>query len=130
MPRNLGRVLVVEDDPDLVAVLEYALRRAGAEDVVVARDGFAALSLARRKNPDLILLDLMIPGVDGLEVARHLRAGPPVVTAPIVFITAATSAFRDRTPEECGAIGLLPKPFDAATVARDLLRLLERHAGG
>jgi DNA-binding response OmpR family regulator len=129
MPTELGRVLVVEDEPDVASVLEFALRRAGATDVIVAGDGDTALLLARALQPDLILCDLMIPGIDGLEVATRLREAP-AVAAPLIFVTAAAgTAFRVRTPEDYGAIGVLPKPFDVSKLGAQVKEMLEKAQG-
>lgn len=121
-----ARVLVIEDEPDVAAVLRFGLEAAGAREVVVASDGRDALAVARRDAFDLILCDLMLPGLDGLEVCRRLREGEPVVDAPVIFVTAAASvAFRGRTPRDYGAIGVLPKPFDVVRLGADIRALLE-----
>ena len=127
MPPSLGRVLIVEDEPDVAAVLEYALLRAGATEVLVATDGLFAIELAGRELPDLILCDLMLPGLDGLEVATRLRAPGSNVHAPIVFVTAAAhTAFRAKPPSDYGAIGVLAKPFDVHRLGEQILELLAR----
>ncbi|MCB0116611.1 MAG: response regulator, partial [Caldilineaceae bacterium] len=78
------KILVVEDEPALVDTLEYALSRQGYA-VVVARDGITALDMARGQKPDLILLDVMLPGLDGFEICRVLRQE---MNVPILILTA------------------------------------------
>lgn len=81
------RVLVVDDEPDLVDLLQYNLEREGYE-VVIARDGVQALAEAERSEPDLIVLDVMMPGLDGLEVARRLRQNAHLRATPLLMLTA------------------------------------------
>src|SRR5688572_10759034 len=81
------RILVVDDERDLVDLIAYNLGRNGY-DVLTASDGHAALELARRESPDLVILDLMLPGLDGTEVARLLRADPTTAAIPVILLTA------------------------------------------
>src|SRR5437764_560114 len=85
--RGRKRVLVVDDEKDLVDLISYNLRRNGY-DVLSATDGNAAIDLAARETPDLILLDLMLPGIDGTEVARRLRADSRTAPIPVIMLTA------------------------------------------
>lgn len=120
-----ARVLVIEDEPDVAAVLRFGLEAAGAREVVVSGDGHEGLALARKGTFDLVLCDLMLPGLDGLDVCRRLRAGEPVVDAPVIFVTAAAGqAFRARTPADYGAVGVLPKPFDVVRLGADIAAIL------
>lgn len=101
------KVLVVEDDPTLLDTLEYNLQR---EQYVVhtATDGVAALEVARREHPDLIVLDLMLPGLDGLEVCRILRQE---MTVPILMLTARSDEIDKVVGLEVGADDYMTKPF-------------------
>src|SRR5688572_16721951 len=81
------RVLVVDDEKDIAELITYNLRRQGF-DVVNAFDGNEALELATRESPDLILLDLMLPGLDGIEVARRLKADSRTAPIPVIMLTA------------------------------------------
>lgn len=130
MGNELGRVLIIEDDPDVADVLEFALSRAGYT-VFIVDDGRAGLAAARSMRPDLILCDLMLPGLDGLRLARALREGDAPVTTPLIFITAAAAyAFGSRRPTEFGACGVLEKPFDVRTIEADIRGLLALRADG
>ncbi len=103
-----GTVLVVDDDPSIVDFLETALEDEGY--IVRAAVNGAALPLARQLQPDVILLDIMMPGMDGVEVSRRLRADPVTAGIPIVVMSA-----QDRLRATSGTMLVddrLPKPFD------------------
>ena len=102
-----GTVLVVEDDATLAAALRYQLERSGYT-VLVAADGGRALELARRERPALILLDVMLPGMDGLEVCRRLRTES---TVPIIMLTARVEEIDRVVGLEVGADDYITKPF-------------------
>ncbi len=98
---------MVEDEPALLDTLEYSLTRQGYE-VIVANDGRLALELVRSEHPDLIILDLLLPGVDGLEVCRTIRKTDAV---PIIMLTALTSEIDKVVGLEVGADDYVTKPF-------------------
>ncbi|MGD8488954.1 MAG: response regulator, partial [Anaerolineae bacterium] len=100
-------VLVVEDDLTLLETLEYNLSGEGYQ-VLTAADGLAALDVARENKPDLIVLDLMLPGLDGFEVCRILRRE---MTAPILMLTARAGEVDRVVGLEMGADDYLVKPF-------------------
>ena len=85
---RLGRVLCIEDDADVLTVLSFALRRHGAEAVETATDGVTGIAKARTFQPDLVLCDLMMPGVDGFEVLRRFRSRPEGRAVPVVIFSA------------------------------------------
>jgi DNA-binding response OmpR family regulator len=103
----VAKILVVDDEPTLVATLDYNLRREGHE-VVIARDGEAALELARISEPELVLLDVMLPKLDGFEVCRALRRSSMV---PILLLTAKDSEIDKVVGLEIGADDYITKPF-------------------
>ena len=107
-----GRVLIVDDDADTVGLLSAAMRQIGFTPLVAA-DGYEALALARRHRPDLILLDLRLPGMDGYEAVTHLKRDAVTQTIPIVAISAhAANAEEERKRLiALGAVSFLPKPF-------------------
>ena len=102
-----GAVLVVEDDGTLAAALRYNLERAGYI-CLLAGDGARALELARRERPALVLLDVMLPGIDGLEVCRRIRAES---TVPIIMLTARVEELDRVVGLEVGADDYVTKPF-------------------
>jgi len=83
----IRKILVVDDEPDIVELLKYHLEREGFR-VLAAFDGREALELTVKEHPDLLILDLMLPGLEGLEVCRRLRRDPTTVSLPILMLTA------------------------------------------
>ena len=118
-----SRILVVDDEPDLVELVRHHLVREHYE-VVTAGDGETALAEARRKLPDLVVLDLMLPGIDGLEVCRRLRADPRTEHIPIVMLTAKGEESDAVIGLSQGADDYVRKPFGIKElVARIATRL-------
>jgi len=119
------RVLIVDDEPNIVLSLQFLLSREGYE-IDIARDGESALELAARMPPDLVVLDLMLPGLDGYEVCRRLRASPATAATKIVVVTArAREAERVRGLEE-GADAYVTKPFSTRELIATVGRFLGR----
>ena len=116
------KVLVVEDESALVETLRYNLLREGYE-VVTATDGIAALEVARTENPDLILLDIMLPQLDGLEVCRILRRE---MNVPIIMLTARTDEVDRVVGLEMGADDYVTKPFSMRELMARVKALLRR----
>ncbi len=116
------KVLVVEDDLTLMDTLEYNLSRQGYE-VFTAADGRAALEMARQKKPDLIVLDIMLPGLDGFEVCRILRQE---MTVPILMLTARVDEVDKVVGLEVGADDYLTKPFSMRELLARVKALLRR----
>nr|WP_262907904.1 response regulator transcription factor [Hymenobacter sp. 15J16-1T3B] len=119
--------MVVDDDPDIVELLEYNLRKEGYE-VATASDGRKALEVAPQFGPDIILLDVMMPNLDGIAACRELRAMPRFKDTYILFLTARSEEFSEVAAFDAGADDYLSKPIKpralmsrlAAVVRRDL----------
>lgn len=123
----MARILIVEDDPLLAASLKRALGYEG-HDITIAGDGFTALDLSRHRPPDLILLDLMLPGMDGIEVCRRLRDSSDL---PILMLTARDGVADRVHGLDSGADDYLVKPFaheELMARIRTLLRRQQPHA--
>jgi DNA-binding response OmpR family regulator len=116
------KVLVVEDEPTLLETLEYNLARQGYE-VCTAADGLTALEVARRERPDLIVLDILLPGLDGFEVCRILRRETSV---PILMLTARAAEVDKVVGLEMGADDYLTKPFSMRELLARVKALLRR----
>jgi|RhiMetdeSRZDD1v2_1073273.scaffolds.fasta_scaffold392409_1 DNA-binding response OmpR family regulator len=120
--RSTCRILVVDDEAAVTDLLAYNLRKAHY-DVLIAADGRAALQLAQEANPDLILLDLMIPEVDGLDVCRELRKSSSV---PIIMITARGEEIDRVVGLEIGADDYVTKPFSVRELMARVKAVLRR----
>ena len=114
-PRSAGLVLIVDDVPDNLAVLHDALDAAGYT-VLVATGGAGALQRAAQADPDIVLLDAVMPGIDGFEVARRLKAGPETAHIPIVFMTGLTETEHVLAAFEAGGVDYITKPIRAPEV--------------
>ncbi len=104
------KVLVVDDEPDLLKLLAFLLRHEGYE-VISARDGMGALEAAQRERPDLILLDVVLPDMDGREVCRRLRNSPATAGTPIWMVSARTQNADIEQSLQAGADKHVAKPF-------------------
>ena len=120
----MTRVLIVEDEPDLADPLAYLLRREGY-DVEMAEDGPAGLTAYRERGADIVLLDLMLPGMPGTEVARQLRAGSNV---PIIMLTAKDSEVDIVVGLELGADDYITKPYSSRELLARMRAVLRRMA--
>jgi len=119
------RILVVEDDADIAQLVELYLGRAGFQVGVVA-NGSEAVGRIRRDRPDLIVLDLMLPGLDGLEICRTLRADATTAAIPIVMLTARAEEADRVAGLELGADDYVTKPFSPKELVARVKALLRR----
>src|SRR3982075_4588578 len=130
--RDPARILVVDDIPDNVEILRMRLGSLGYE-VVVAEDGEQALAVVRETPPDLILLDIMMPKIDGLEVVRRLKADATLPFIPVILVTAKASPTDVVAGLDAGGDDYLSKPIEHCAMvarARATLRLKALHDGG
>lgn len=123
---NLGRLLMVEDEPDLVAVLLPGLERAGYA-VSVAHDGEEGLAKARKEKPDLILLDVMMPKMNGYQVCRELKQNSETKKIPVIMLTARSQESDRFWGKETGAEEYLIKPYDTTQLLEKIAGLLVQH---
>jgi DNA-binding response OmpR family regulator len=122
-------VLVVDDEKDLVELVSYNLQRSGY-NVITAGTGTEALELARTHKPDLMVLDLMLPGIDGTEVARRLKADPITSGIPIVMLTAKGEETDVVVGLTLGAEDYVTKPFSMKILLARLTNVLRRSEAG
>jgi len=121
------QILIVDDEPNIVISLEFLMRREGFE-VTVARDGEEALGSIAAKRPDLVLLDVMMPKINGFEVCERLRANPALADMRIVMLTAKGREAEINKGLSLGADGYITKPFstrDLVVQVKNLLGLEE-----
>ncbi len=124
MPKD--SILIVEDDDDIVELLAFNLQGAGFA-TETAKDGYEALTKARRTPPAGIILDLMLPGLDGFEVCKELKRDPKTAAAPIIMLTARGEEVDRIVGLELGADDYVVKPFSPRELILRLRAVLKRH---
>jgi DNA-binding response OmpR family regulator len=125
--RERGTILVVDDDADIVRFVEMNLRLEGYR-VLVAHDGLQALEMVAAEVPDLVLLDVMMPGFDGIEVTRRLRSDSRTATLPVIMLTAKTMTADRVLGLTTGADDYILKPFDTLELVARVRSTLRRNA--
>lgn len=125
MSLNRSKILLVDDEPSIVKMVGRRLEVEGYE-VVVAMDGQEALLKIRDQKPDLIILDLMLPKVNGYEICTTLKNNPQTQQIPVVMFTAKTQNRDERLGMECGADAYVRKPFKAQELLEQVQTLLKR----
>ena len=119
------QILVVDDSEDMRVLLEQLLEGAGYR-VVFAEDGQASLTQAKRHHPDLVLMDLSLPDMDGWEAVRHLRKMREFATIPIIAVTAHVSPREAERAMAAGCTAHIGKPFDTRVLLQEVARLLTK----
>jgi CheY-like chemotaxis protein len=128
MSQVLNRILYVEDDPDIQAIAIMVLETINGFTLEACSSGSEALAKAVQFKPDLVLLDVMMPGMDGPETLKGLRQFPELATTPVVFMTAKVQPQEVAAYLALGAVGVIAKPFDPMTLAQELSDIWSRHA--
>jgi two-component system alkaline phosphatase synthesis response regulator PhoP len=117
------RILAVDDEPHILKLVAFSLRSGGYE-VLEATDGLSAISVAQAERPDLVLMDVMMPTLDGYEACRRLKADPATADIPVIMLSAKTQAAEHKTGYDVGAADYISKPFtpkDLVAHVRELL---------
>jgi two-component system phosphate regulon response regulator PhoB len=122
-----AKILVVDDEPDALELVTFNLKEAGY-DVITAADGAEAIKLARTQGPHLVVLDLMLPEVEGLEVCKIMRRDPQTASIPIVMLTAKAAEIDRILGLELGADDYVTKPFSPRELVLRVKRLLRPEA--
>ncbi len=123
---NISTVLLAEDDADIQKLVRMSLCFRGVKEVVIAENGEDCLALVSKVKPDVILLDVMMPRMDGFETCRRLKANPETRSIPVIFLTAKAQQFEVKQGLEVGGLGYLIKPFDSMTLHDEILTLLNK----
>ena len=118
------KILLAEDDPSISTVTSLALQKLGHHEVFVVTNGLQAVEQATANQYDLILLDSMMPGLDGISVCRKLKQEQNIC-APIIFLSAKSQDYDIVQGMECGAIGYIVKPFDPRTICQRIDEILD-----
>jgi DNA-binding response OmpR family regulator len=124
-----GKILVIEDDPTSLRLIEYALKQRGYQ-VLTTLNGLEGIITAQKEEPDLIMLDIMLPGIDGFEVCRRLHAGSQTARVPILIISAKTQKEDINAGFRAGADDYLPKPASPTEILNRVESLLARKISG
>ena len=119
------KILYVEDEPDIQAIAKIALETIGGFTVRICSSGREALETIGEFNPDCILLDVMMPGMDGPTTLKALRQLPGFATTPVVFMTAKVQPREVAEFKALGALDMIAKPFNPMTLASTLRQILE-----
>jgi DNA-binding response OmpR family regulator len=122
-----AKILAVDDEPELTDLMHYHLVRAGHE-VTTAANGWEAIHAVRASRPDIILLDLMLPDLDGFGVCEILRRDPATATIPIIIVSAWASTDSRNLGLELGALDYITKPFSPPELVARVNRLLHARA--
>ena len=123
----LKKILYAEDDPDILEIATMALETIGKFTVESYTSGNGALEAAPRFQPDLILLDVMMPGIDGPGVLKALRRLPGLDMTPVVFMTAKAMQDEVERFKNMGAMDVITKPFDPVVLCDKILEIWEKH---
>jgi DNA-binding response OmpR family regulator len=125
----MATILVVDDDVDVITTIKKSLTRAGYQ-VTCAATSHAALQILLSQRPDLVLLDIAMPGIDGIELCRHLRANPITQGLPVLFLTVSGDMQSKTAAFNAGADDYLVKPFDLQELNLRVKALLLREEPG
>ncbi|MCH7979271.1 MAG: response regulator [Acidobacteria bacterium] len=120
----IRKVLLAEDDEDIQKVAQISLQFRGGWEVDLATNGEECLAKAAQNRPDLILLDCMMPQMDGYEACRRLKQDPSLRDIPVIFLTAKSQEREVKKGLSLGAVGYLIKPFNPMTLAEEIQQIL------
>ena len=118
------RILIVDDDERIREVVRMCLIKVAKWQVIVAASGLEAIQAATVEQPDAILLDVSMPGIDGVETLQQLRQNPLTGSIPVIFLTAKVQRAEQLHYQQLGVAGLITKPFDPLQISEEISRLL------
>ncbi|MDH5396319.1 MAG: response regulator [Gammaproteobacteria bacterium] len=124
---ELSKIMYVEDQPDIQMVAKVALESVGGFEVLICSGGEEALEKVNGFNPQLILLDVMMPGMDGPTTKIELGKRPETSAIPVVFMTAKIQPAEVAEYKEMGALDVIPKPFDPMTLSDQIREIWNQH---
>lgn len=123
----MATILVIDDEPDVIEVVSVALEK-GGHTILTAPDGQTGLMLTLTRQPDLVILDVMMPGIDGFEVLRRMKSEPRMANTPVLMLTARTDYSSKARAWEEYAQNYLTKPFDVDELAEAVNSMLEERS--
>lgn len=128
--KTLKRITYVEDEPDIRAIAQIALEEIGGFTLNVCESGHEAVATVPIFHPDMVLLDMMMPGMDGIQTFHSLRAIPELDGVPIVFMTAKAQKHEIEDYKALGAADVIPKPFEPVALSDHVRSIWERSQSG
>ena len=120
------KILIADDEKDARNLVRFTFERRGFE-VVEATNGIEAVTLARQELPDLVLLDVMMPGISGYQVSRELKKGETTKEIPIIFLSAKGQTYEVAQGLEAGAVAYVIKPFSPKELVAQVEEILQKH---
>jgi len=126
---QLQRIMIIEDEPDIQMVAQLALEAVGGFHVTISGSGSEALATAPAFAPDLILLDVMMPDMDGPSTLAALRQTPPTAHIPVIFMTAKVQPHEVQQYKALGAWDVIPKPFDPMSLSSTVQAIWDQQHG-
>lgn len=127
--KKLEKIFIVEDEDDIRTIAQIAIEDIGNYQLGSAASGMEALSIMPDFKPDLILLDVMMPGMDGIQTFQELKKIPVLRNTPVVFMTAKVQDSEKNSYKDLGAVDVIPKPFDPLTLSSILEGLWKQYYG-
>lgn len=119
------KILFIEDEPDQVKVIRTRLEANGYE-VISANDGLSGLELAKKESPDLVLLDIIMPGIDGVEVCKRLRSDEQTKDLPVIAVTASGERTLEERCYEVGCNNVIRKPYDSTVLMESIEQIIKQ----
>ena len=126
---SLNCIMYIEDDPDIQKIVKISLEQVGKFKVIICSSGHEALNMAPNLNPDLLLLDVMLPGMDGISLLKCLRQIPQFANIPVIFMTAKSQVHEVNGYMNLGIADVIIKPFDPMILPQSIKNIWERHYG-
>nr|WP_136924994.1 response regulator [Polyangium aurulentum] len=120
----IAKVLLVDDEPNIRKIGELSLKKVGKWAVVLASSGSEGIELAAQERPDLILLDVMMPGLDGPATLAELKSRAETADIPVIFMTAKVQKQEVERYLAAGAVGVIPKPFDPMSLPSQIREII------
>lgn len=120
----MKRILVVDDEAGVREIIQASLKAVAGWDVFTAASGQEGIAIAKTEQLDLILLDLMMPGEDGIATTKRLKADPLTQTIPTIFLTAKANLIKPQIITELGIAGVIRKPFQAQALVQQIKQIL------
>jgi CheY-like chemotaxis protein len=122
--KQIEKILLVDDDQNIRFVAQMALEGLTKWKILLASSGLEAIDLAKNERPDLVILDMMMPGMDGPTTYQKLREHEELVSTPVIFMTAKVQTHELESHLKLGAAGVIAKPFDPMTLHQEILSIL------